>query len=85
MREQPYEDENGAWHEWLTYSDYSFYTEQRSRIDRGRTIRVKGGFHCPHCHRTNPPLNHGKPFVCQCGLQMTLWGNALECVLPKGK
>ena len=34
---------------------------------------------CPRCgHVSGAEISHGRTVTCQCGLSVTLWGNALE-------
>ena len=82
LRSGPFTDEIGNYHEELTYSDYEVWEDRPSAIALGRIIHVVAGFVCPACHRTNEPLYHGQPFVCECGLVLTRWGNGLLCTRP---
>jgi hypothetical protein len=67
--------------ETLAYSDYVVTAEYRSLIDPKNTVFEDIGFTCPKCKKILDPLEHGNRVTCTCGLEMVVWGNALECVL----
>lgn len=67
--------------ETLVASNYIITDKKRSRIDPRAKITVVVGTYCPRCKCAGPPLEHGDEHVCECGLKMQLFGNALVCQL----
>jgi ferredoxin-like protein FixX len=73
--------------ETLHHSDYAVHEERRSKIDPERIMSVEIGMKCPGCKTffksiddETGPIEHGNSLECaECGLKMTLWGNALIC------
>ena len=58
-------------------SDFTTYTEVRSKILPWRTVSV-AEFHCPRCDKITSEPEHGQHDWCDfCGLQYIAWGNAL--------
>lgn len=70
--------------EELTMSRYLVVENRRSRIDPEAIVRVEVCLRCPRCKRVGPVIRHGKTERCGCGLEMTVHGNCLTCVLRKG-
>jgi hypothetical protein len=68
--------------ETLTYSDYHIIERPSSRTDPEAKLHVETGMKFPRCKTILPPLDHSQSQTCKCGLKMTKYGNALECVLP---
>lgn len=70
--------------EHLTWSDYQFYAEVKSKIDPLKTLRVEAGFGCPHCHevvKRPVTIHHGQTYIHDCGLKITVHGNGAVCEL----
>ncbi len=65
--------------ERLLYSNYVVVEDRPSRIDLNKSYPVEIALRCPSCREHLAPLDHGERAVCECGLAMTRWGNALEC------
>jgi len=73
--------------EKLTWSDYQFYSERPSLIDPLAKVREEAGFGCPYCHvvvRRPVTIQQGESYTHDCGLKITVHGNAATCEL-KGK
>jgi len=60
--------------------DYYYIIEHKeSEHVTGLTIEEINNFRCPRCNSVHKCLGHGKSMKCDiCGLNMQLWGNALE-------
>jgi hypothetical protein len=67
--------------EKLTYSDYQTPIYKDSVIDTGRKVLVGYSVICPRCKTRIPEIEHGHSFKCNCGLEMTVYGNGMECTL----
>lgn len=69
--------------ETLMASDYITYVVKKSKIDPSKTIRDHEVFNCPKCKTEAKGVGqHGVQFMCKnCGMIMTVWGDALECTL----
>lgn len=66
--------------ETLAYHTYVVSKEQPSAIDPDAVVIVRTHMLCPRCKHEQPIMRHAEQRYCpQCSLQMTLYGNRLEC------
>lgn len=71
--------------EYLTASDYMVKGRERSKFDPDRMVQTTAGMRCPRCKTKNKKLGHGEKISCtNCGLQMQLYGNSLQCSEKEG-
>lgn len=67
--------------ESLCYGDYEIGREKQSEIDPTKTYYVETGVQCPKCKTILQVIEYGETRECVCGLEMTRWGNSLDCEL----
>jgi len=63
--------------------DCTIFKKEESQICQSYTHTVAVGVKCPHCGLIGDDIPHGCSRLCDCGLKMTVYGNALECILYK--
>ena len=65
--------------EVLPYDKYEVTKRRPSHFDPRAEIEEVLGMRCPRCEKELPSLGHGQKQVCECGLELQLWGNGLHC------
>jgi hypothetical protein len=73
--------------ETLTLSDYIIWNEKKSIIDPTQILHQETEtMKCPYCQHVQRTPEHGETIKCpKCGMEMTVYGNAIKCKITTKK